>query len=173
MNHLNNVFSVCLIFLISCLLISCGQNSSEPTQQTTENKHAFKKEGTLTFISQPETDSSKAKDIEIEIADTEPQRQKGLMYRTSMKENRGMLFIFEKNEPRSFWMKNTAIALDMAFINSDLQIVALQKYVPIFNEKSRDSKGLPAQYVLEVNAGFMDKFGFKEGDKVRFERTRE
>ena len=164
------LFSFAWIIIVSFVLVSCGNetssNGEEPEE--TENKNPFKKEGTLTLISQPASDSSRTKVIEIEIADTEAERQKGLMYRKSMKMNRGMLFVFEEEKPQSFWMKNTAIYLDMAFINSALEIVAIQKNVPIFTEEGRNSKGLPAKYVLEVNAGFMDNYGFKEGDKVSY-----
>ena len=124
----------------------------------------FTKNGELTFTSAKGEFLAK---IDIEIAETEAKREQGLMYRNSMEENQGMLFIFEKDEYQSFWMKNTVIPLDMIFVNSHFKIVTIRKNAHPFDLSSYSSTA-PAKYVIEVNAGFCDKYGIKEGDKISF-----
>jgi uncharacterized membrane protein (UPF0127 family) len=92
---------------------------------------------------------------------------RGLMDRFSLPDQAGMLFIFDNDEPRSFWMKNTYISLDIIFINSNKEIVSIQKYTQPRTTSSIPSDK-PAMYVLEVNAGYCDKFDIKPGDKVEF-----
>ena len=124
----------------------------------------FKKEGDLTFL---KSDGEKVKDIEIEIADNGPERQQGLMYRRSMDEAKGMLFIFQTEELQGFWMKNTYIPLDIMFVNKDKEIVKIHKNTTPFSETDLPS-GKPAIYVVETVGGFADKYGLKEGDKIEF-----
>jgi len=124
----------------------------------------FKKEGNLTvFLS----DNNSTINLDIEVAKNESERMKGLMDRFSLPDNAGMLFIFEREEPRSFWMKNTYISLDIIYINSNKEIVSIQKYAQPRTTSSIPSE-MPAMYVLEVNAGFADKYGLKPGDKIEF-----
>ena len=123
----------------------------------------------MTLISS--TDSL-IKVIDIEIAETDYKRNRGLMDRSSMEENQGMLFIFDEDTPQSFWMKNTIMPLDFLFINSDLNVVSYKQNAQPFSEASVTSDGVPAKYVLEVNGGFLARFQFKTGDKVTFKRTK-
>ncbi|MFH1452251.1 MAG: DUF192 domain-containing protein [archaeon] len=105
------------------------------------------------------------KKIFVEVADSYAERQIGLMYRESLCENCGMLFIFEDEAVRSFWMKNTLIDLDIIFINSDFEVVDYVSMKPCEGEicESYLSKKL-AKYVLEINGG---KFGREIiGEKV-------
>lgn len=131
-----------------------------------ENAPAFRKDGVLSFSNNAAADT--AISIDIEVVDEEWSISRGLMYRPSMKENRGMLFIFPDSQPRSFWMKNTIISLDIIFIDSQKNIVTIQKYTTPYSEDSVPSYK-DARYVLEVNAGFCDKYNIKEGDRVNFE----
>ncbi|TAH18559.1 MAG: DUF192 domain-containing protein [Cytophagales bacterium] len=133
--------------------------------QTTNTSPSFKKEGELSFISK--TNQQEIKKIQIEIADNEGERQQGLMYRTAMEEGQGMLFIFPNSEPQSFWMKNTLISLDLLFVDENKEIVTIQKYAQPKSESSIPSSK-PAKYVVEVNAGFCDRYQIKEGDVVKF-----
>ena len=126
--------------------------------------YMFKKEGELTL-----SDSSnllKAK-IDIEIADTDYERQLGLMKRISMEEKQGMLFIFPSEAMQSFWMRNTLLSLDMIFINEHKKIVTIHKNTKILSDQSYPSSAL-AKYVLEVIAGFTDKFGINVGDVINW-----
>jgi len=105
----------------------------------------------------------------VEIAKTEAEREKGLMFRQSLAENSGMLFVFEKPGVFPFWMKNTLIPLDMVWINEDKKVVFIQKNAQPCVEGTIceiiDSR-VQAGYVLEVNAGESDKLGISKGDKV-------
>ncbi len=125
----------------------------------------FKKEGELIFIKKD--NQEEIKKIDIEIADSDGERQQGLMYRTQMEESQGMLFIFPETEMQSFWMKNTLIPLDILFVNEKMEIVTIQKYAQPKSEQSLRSTQ-PAKYVIEVNAGFCDRYQVSEGDLVKF-----
>jgi uncharacterized membrane protein (UPF0127 family) len=100
--------------------------------------------------------------LQVEIADTDAERQRGLMERTALGENRGMLFLFEDETTLSFWMKNTLIPLSVAYIDSEGRIVDIQDMQPL-DETSHPSAE-PAQYALEVNQGFFKEHGVEVGD---------
>ncbi len=106
----------------------------------------------------------KNKIYHFEIANTSTERQKGLMFRKHLDKDGGMLFVYPREYSLSFYMKNTLIPLDIAFIDSNLKIVDIRQMQPL-DETPIDSK-LPAQYALEVNEGFFKKLGIKEGDKI-------
>jgi uncharacterized protein len=145
----------------------------KPIRKSTENKSrtsisypvpTFRKDGSLSMhLAQNPSPIN----LDIEIADDEAERMRGLMDRMSMPESAGMLFIFENDEPRSFWMKNTYISLDIIFINSNKEIVSIQKYTQPQTTSAIPSER-PAMYVLEVNAGFTDKYGINPGDRIEF-----
>lgn len=125
----------------------------------------FQKEGELEFISKD--GKAVLKKIEIEIADHDNERMQGLMYRKSMDDGKGMLFIFPKVEPQSFWMKNTIMHLDIIYVNSQKEIEKIYKNTTPFSEASIPSEK-PVLYVVEVQSGFTDKYNIKEGDKIEF-----
>lgn len=91
------------------------------------------------------------------------------MYRTELESDRGMLFSWSEERPRSFWMKNTCIPLDMLFIDADANIVGILENVPTLNLRSRSIR-CPAAHVLEVNAGWTREHGVLAGQKVEIER---
>ena len=102
----------------------------------------------------------------VEIADDEPERQRGLMYRPPLDADRGMLFQFEVAEEQGFWMRNTPSSLDIVYIGADGKIVSIAGHTTPFSEATLPSNG-PAKGVLEVRAGRMDEIGAKPGDTVR------
>ncbi|MBR9853121.1 MAG: DUF192 domain-containing protein [Algicola sp.] len=157
-------FGKIIVLAIVLVTISCKTESKQSIKTETVS---FTKEGTLAILSYG-TDSIKA-DFEIEIAETEYETQTGLMYRKSMKENRGMLFIQPTESLQYFYMKNTEIALDIIYINSGMKIVSFQKNAQPFNEDTLPSN-VPAKYVFEVNAGLSDKLGLQVGDSISFTR---
>jgi uncharacterized membrane protein (UPF0127 family) len=145
-------------------------NGSEVEEYRTPAKKSnaiFKSEGSLVITKEGTGDTLKV--LDIEIADNDYEITQGLMFRKSMAEDRGMLFIQEQERIQSFWMRNTHISLDIIFINSAMEIVSAQTYATPYSEESLPSKA-PAIYILEVNAGMMDKWGLEKGDKVAFTR---
>lgn len=125
----------------------------------------FKKEGELLFISKDNNETLAV--IDIEIADTDQKTMQGLMYRSSMPQNAGMLFLMPREDIQGFWMRNTYIPLDMIFVNSNKQIVTIHANTTPMNESSYISTA-PALYVVEVNAGYCNKNNIKEGDLIDF-----
>lgn len=125
----------------------------------------FKKEGELLFISKDNNETLTV--IDIEIADTDQKTMQGLMYRSSMPQNAGMLFLMPREDIQGFWMRNTYIPLDMIFVNSNKQIVTIHANTTPMNESSYISTA-PALYVVEVNAGYCNKNNIKEGDLIDF-----
>jgi uncharacterized membrane protein (UPF0127 family) len=150
-----------------CLFLAFGCKDNKTSAPVTIAEVAFKKQGELKLI-QKETDSI-LQTLDIEIADTEYKTQTGLMYRSSMDDHQSMLFIFPDSQVRSFYMKNTQIALDIIFINSNKEIVSFQKNAQPFDERSLPSN-VPSQYVLEINAGLSDAWGLQTGDRIEFTR---
>lgn len=107
-------------------------------------------------------------EVKVERVADDTQRQRGLMYRTSLPEDGGMLFIFSERRVHRFWMKNTCISLDMLFIDHDGLIVGIEENVPTMNERTYQV-GCPSQYVLEVNAGWARRHGVRAGQWVTFD----
>ncbi|MBK7632551.1 MAG: DUF192 domain-containing protein [Ignavibacteriales bacterium] len=130
--------------------------------------YTFTKEGELTFTDSLSALKSK---IDLEIADTEYERELGLMNRNEMKENQGMLFIFPIQRDQSFWMRNTLISLDMIFVNEQKRIVTIHKNTKILSDQSYPSSE-PALYVVEVIAGYTDKHNIQVGDKIDWMGTK-
>ena len=104
--------------------------------------------------------------VDAEIARTEHEVTRGLMYRTSMPADRGMLFRMPRREEQIFWMRNTCISLDMMFLDDDGTIVGILENVPTLNEEQR-TVHKPSRYVLEVNGGFCKAHGIKAGMKAK------
>lgn len=125
----------------------------------------FQKKGELTFIDGETNDTLSV--IEIEVADNDQLRARGLMYRSSIPENGGMLFIHDAEDIQSFWMKNTYISLDMIFINAQKEIVTIHAGTEPLKEWSYASTA-PALYVVEVNAGYCTRNAIQLGDKIEF-----
>ncbi len=109
--------------------------------------------------------------VSVEIADTEPVRQRGLMFRNRMAPNEGMVFVFPESGYYPFWMKNTLIPLDMLWLDGRGRIVSIARSVPPC--KADPCPSYPpdanASYVIEVVAGFSREHGLKAGDIVKLE----
>ena len=152
-----------LLIYLGISLNACKNTTKQniTSQQKTE-QISFTKEGKLTILDSLE--QLKAQ-FDIEFARDDYERETGLMYRKTMQDNQAMLFIFKDEQPRYFWMKNTYIPLDIIYINAGKQIVSIAKNAQPMNETSLPSR-LPAQYVLEINAGLSDDYALKKGDKV-------
>lgn len=122
--------------------------------------------GGSTTVYFPESDAV----IQVEVADTPGQREKGLMYRKKLSINKGMLFVFLEEEYREFWMKNTLIPLDMIFVDEKGRIINIEEAYPEPNASTRNLKTYrseePAKYVIETNSTFTERRDIEEGDRV-------
>ena len=94
----------------------------------------------------------------VKLAETEAQRRHGLMFTPYLPERHGMLFVFDTDAPRQFWMKNTQIPLDILFFASDGRLVNIVHSAVPFSLTARNSAG-PARYVLELNGGVAAEIG--------------
>ena len=128
-------------------------------------KPVFRRDGELYFLRKGTTEINSK--IDVELADNEAEREQGLMYRESMDENAGMLFLMDSEEIQSFWMKNTIIPLDIIYVDSDRYIVSIHKNCkPYSLDNIRSLK--PALYVVEVNAGYCERHSVTVGDIISF-----
>ncbi|HSE59208.1 MAG TPA: DUF192 domain-containing protein [Nitrospiraceae bacterium] len=110
--------------------------------------------------------------IQAELADTPQKRAMGLMYRESLPENHGMLFIFGEAQPWTFWMKNTRMPLDIIWLNEQKTIVHIEANTPICTRTDNDcpqyQSNEPAMYVLELAGGRAQALKLKKGMKLQF-----
>lgn len=157
---------VASIFYLQDFSSSSLSTSSENSTTETSTVIPFTKEGELTFRS---AEGKYKLMIDIEIAETPAERERGMMYRNQMSDTQGMFFIFDGNEPRSFWMKNTHLPLDIMFVDEGGEIVTIHKNTVPYDESSLESTA-PAKFVVEVVAGFSDKNGIVSGDKIVWRR---
>jgi uncharacterized membrane protein (UPF0127 family) len=118
--------------------------------------------GTGTLVLKTETGDH---NFTIEVATTREEQALGLMFRRSLPENAGMLFIYQQPQPAAMWMKNTLIPLDMVFISPDGRVLRIETNTEPFSTAVIPSEGTVSA-VLELNAGQADRIGLKRGDKV-------
>ena len=165
MNYFLRYFLLLALLSSPLFLTQCGKKGGTKRIETvTEpSEPQFKKEGVLTFFNESDT----VKTIDIEIADNNRERAQGMMYRSSMDYDKGMLFIFDYEEQQSFWMKNTKMSLDIIYVNADLEIVSIYKHTAPYSDTNIPSIK-PAMFVVETAAGFCDKFDVQEGQLIQF-----
>ena len=106
----------------------------------------------------------KKHEFRVEVANTEQDRLRGLMFRDRLSENSGMIFLYPRAETSAMWMKNTRVALSVAFIDASGRILNIADMEPLSAE-AHPSSG-PATYALEMNRGWFRKQGIKAGDRV-------
>ena len=107
-----------------------------------------------------------ARAFQVEVMRTEAERARGLMFRRYLPPDRGMLFLFDREQIVAMWMKNTFIPLDMVFVGRDGRVVSIAADTEPMSEAVVASAG-PANAVVELNAGAAARRGLKAGDRVR------
>ncbi|MGB1210853.1 MAG: DUF192 domain-containing protein [Lacinutrix venerupis] len=152
------------VLLLACFSLTIIACKSEP-KTIAQPEVPFTKEGELTLY-KGTTDTIIAK-LDIEIAETPFEIETGLMYRESMKNNQGMLFVFNEIRERNFYMKNTRFPLDLIFLDHNKRIVSFQENAQPLDEASLPSNAL-AQFVLEINAGLAEEWLLEVGDKMDY-----
>ena len=166
----NTVFIVVVLAVAAVVVyFIVNENKRTPEFIAQDTAPTFKKEGELMFINSTTGDTLAS--IDIEIADNDQKTAQGLMYRSSMPQNAGMLFLMPREDIQGFWMRNTYIPLDMIFVNSMMEIVTIHRNTTPMKENSYVSTA-PALYVVEVNAGFCLKNNINKGDKIEFTRNK-
>lgn len=163
--RLNNHLSVIVAML--CLGIgvgACQQNKSEEEGERTRKGRTLEYTREVTFLDQT---GEPITTIGVAVADDNTERNTGLMDVNQLPSDKGMLFIFENEKPRSFWMANTPLSLDIIFVNTDREIVRIHHNTQAFTEQNFSS-GEPAQYVVETNGGFCVSHDIQEGMSVEF-----
>ena len=165
-----------IVVVIALLLTSCSGPQADPDTQSQRTPHssdttaATKEEttpgspGLRTLVI--DASGGKKVKVRVEVADNIFERARGLMYRTALGVNRGMLFVYPKEQRLSFWMKNTPIPLSVAFIDSKRRIIDIQDMKPLDDEPPSYVSAEPARYALEVNQGFFGGRGVRVGDRV-------
>ena len=167
---INTVFLLAVVAIAAVVVFFImNQKESNPNFIAQDSAPTFKKEGELLFINSTAGDTLAT--IDIEIADNDQKTAQGLMYRSSMPQNAGMLFLMPREDIQGFWMRNTYIALDMIFVNSKMEIVTIHPNTTPMKESSYTSTA-PALYVVEVNAGFCHNNRIVKGDKIDFTRNK-
>ncbi|MDR2417545.1 MAG: DUF192 domain-containing protein [Treponema sp.] len=111
-----------------------------------------------------ETTTGVSVPISVEIAINDEQRAQGLMNRKSLEDGKGMIFVFDRDQIMSFWMKNTLIPLSIAFIASDGRILEIHDMEPLDLNSTRSSRS--ARYALEVPQGWFSRVGISVGDRL-------
>jgi uncharacterized protein len=166
---LSAVVVLVAVGLTGCAPSTSDSNTSPPTgasEGETDTDIPFRSDGTLTLIQE----GRDVVTLDIEIAETDSSRNRGLMQRKSLPDKSGMLFVFEQSSMQGFYMANTLMSLDFFFIGADSVIANTVKYAPPLSLETIASTA-PALWVLEVPAGFIDNYGLVAGDKVTWTRT--
>ncbi len=164
------VLAMVIVAVFGLLYRSHHSDEAVPASVTNEPGPSTGIRGDADLIFSDAGKGSLAK-LRVEIAQDPEKRQQGLMGRTKIGEFEGMLFIFENDDERSFWMANTPVSLDIIFVNSKKEVVSIQKNAQPYSEESLPSFK-PAMYVVEVNAGFCERHGVSEGTEISWqERT--
>ncbi len=153
--------------LVATFLISaCGDRSPDPAADAAPPAVTWERD-TITIRTASDTVA-----IEVEIAQTDEQRAYGLMNRTSLPETAGMLFVYDTPQPAegSFWMFNTRIPLDIAFLDEQGTIVSIRQMEPCASPYPQwcpsYEAGAPFRFALEVNLGWFQRHGVGVGDRI-------
>ena len=153
-----------LTAVVLTVALAGGCTSEEASRDSGEQ--TFQREGRLAFV-QPAGDTLKT--IDVEIADTDAERERGLMGRRSLGYDRGMLFIFDSVDDGGMWMKNTPLPLDIVFVAPDSQVINIARRTTPFSQETI-SPAAPKKFVVEVRAGFANRFGLTDSTRVRWTR---
>ena len=146
--------------IIALAMCSCSHSNGTKKDEPTE---APLGKGVVTLQTEGRTLR-----VDVEVARTPAQREKGLMFRKKLKPYQGMLFVFDNQKLQSFWMKNTYVPLDMIFIANDHKVVGVVENAAPMTKDSRRID-TPSRYVLEVRGGFARAHGVRPGTTVKLE----
>lgn len=152
---------------LAVLLVSCSPNASEAAAQSTQAALSAHPVSGLPVVPLRIRHGSKTFTIRVEVARSPQEQAKGLMFRTTMGADEGMIFPFDPPRGASFWMRNTVIPLDLLFIAPDGRISNIAANAVPYDETPLQSIG-PARAVLELNGGRAAQLGIVPGDRVEW-----
>ncbi len=152
---------------LAIALAACSPSSNEATAQSTQAAPSVHPISGLPVVPLKIRHGSKTFEFRVEVARTEPEQAKGLMFRTAMAPGEGMIFPFDPPRGASFWMRNTVIPLDLIFVAPDGRISNIAANAIPYDETPLSSVG-DAKAVLELNGGRAAQLGIVAGDKVEW-----
>ena len=158
---------VALAVLASPALGACADSEAPPAPSPTASGIPFQIDGRLAFVRGADT----LRTIDVEVADTDSTRARGLMQRTEIPDDTGMLFVFPSAGPQAFYMMNTPHPLDIQFYAADSTLLNVVENTTPFSLDNVYSEG-DAQFVVEVAAGVSRRIGLVPGDRITWSRTR-
>jgi uncharacterized protein len=160
------------LLLLSLLIVGCGGETGDSGSQSANTTPASDSRPQTTTADSGlrtvtiESSNGDKVEVRVEIADDDAERAQGLMGRTALGDDRGMLFVFDEEQQLSFWMRNTLIPLSIAFMDSEGRIVDIQDMKPLDDDPPHYVSAEPARYALEVNQGFFEERGVEVGDRA-------
>lgn len=155
-----------LLFL-GALLPAVGCRSEERNLPTIQVDVPFRTDGHLAFLT---SEGDTLTTIDVEIAETDEARMRGMMGRRSLPRRGGMLFIMDTADTTGFWMRNTPLPLDIIFVGPDSQVVSIAKRTTPYSDEAIQPDG-PKKFVVEVRAGFTDRVGINDSTQIAWVRT--
>jgi uncharacterized membrane protein (UPF0127 family) len=153
------IYSLLGFIVLATILAICIKNAKA--------KEAFASTSNYPVVGEFTRVTTKLLTVNMELANTAKEIERGLMHRSSLPANTGMLFQFPDEQERAFWMRNTLVPLDMLFVTSAGRITNIHPSVPPHSEELRRSNG-PAQYVVELPGGTAEKYGIQAGDRFQW-----
>ncbi len=171
--HKTRGASVLWLLAAAVTVSSCTDATAENTAGTAASKPADQPTPAPTVAASPAHGPQAgyawvifgADTVVAEVASTQDERAKGLMYREEVPDGTGMLFVFQDNQPRSFWMANTYIALDIAYMNPSYRVVDIIAMEPLITDSYPSDA--PAMFGLEVRQGWFEENGIAVGAQAR------
>ena len=158
------------VLVVATLLLACRGHAEPPAAPAPVSAQATAPEPGTTPI-EVQTSAGNRLPLRVELARTDEERTRGLMFRRSMAPDAGMFFFMPGDSDWSFWMKNTLIPLDLLFVDADGRVVGVVEDARPLDETSR-RVGKPSRYVLEVNGGWCRRNGVGAGARVTIPGTR-
>ncbi len=156
-----------VLFAVLATLAACSPMTADAGQKTAAAAPARHPESGLEVVPLSIASANGRHTFRVEVARSEPEQAKGLMFRTAMGANDGMIFPMEPARQASFWMKNTVMALDLVFIGPDKRIESIAANAVPYSLSPIGSKG-SVSAVLELNAGRAAQLGLAPGDRVEW-----
>lgn len=158
---------IVVLLFAAVLLAGCGQEGDGASDARSPGSGPGEASSAASEAVTIATSDGESIEVRVEVADDEEEMARGLMGRTALAEEAGMLFVYPEEGELSFWMKDTLIPLSIAYMDSGGRIVDIQDMEALDDTPPHYVSAEPAKYALEVNQGFFDERGVEVGDTAR------